>query len=66
VKAVEENGEEVEPIHNGAENISEGEGIDANSGSTDSTGDGVTVPFKSGMFISAFLGTSFVLPFTLL
>ncbi|XP_073937206.1 eukaryotic translation initiation factor 4 gamma 3 isoform X22 [Castor canadensis] len=47
VKAVEENGEEVEPIHNGAENISEGEGIDANSGSTDSTGDGVTFPFKS-------------------
>uniref|UniRef100_A0A8C5XIT7 Eukaryotic translation initiation factor 4 gamma 3 n=1 Tax=Microcebus murinus TaxID=30608 RepID=A0A8C5XIT7_MICMU len=46
VKTVEENGEEAEPIRNGAESISEGEGIDANSGSTDSSGDGVTFPFK--------------------
>ncbi|XP_069335551.1 eukaryotic translation initiation factor 4 gamma 3 isoform X6 [Eulemur rufifrons] len=46
VKTVEENGEEAEPIRNGAESVSEGEGIDANSGSTDSSGDGVTFPFK--------------------
>ena len=42
VKTVEENGEEAEPVRNGAESISEGEGIDANSGSTDSSGEGVT------------------------
>ncbi|EQB78656.1 eukaryotic translation initiation factor 4 gamma 3 isoform 3 [Camelus ferus] len=47
VKAVEENGEEAEPVRNGAESVSEGEGIDANSGSTDSSGEGVTFPFKS-------------------
>uniref|UniRef100_A0A8B9W1R1 Eukaryotic translation initiation factor 4 gamma 3 n=1 Tax=Bos mutus grunniens TaxID=30521 RepID=A0A8B9W1R1_BOSMU len=47
VKTVEENGEEAEPVRNGAESISEGEGIDANSGSTDSSGEGVTFPFKS-------------------
>ncbi|XP_023578346.1 eukaryotic translation initiation factor 4 gamma 3 isoform X2 [Octodon degus] len=46
VKAVEENGEEAEPVHNGAESISEGDGADANSGSTDSSGDGITFPFK--------------------
>ncbi|XP_023365480.1 eukaryotic translation initiation factor 4 gamma 3, partial [Otolemur garnettii] len=46
VKTVEENGEEAEPIRNGAESVSEGEGIDANSGSTDSSGDGITFPFK--------------------
>ncbi|KAM5320737.1 eukaryotic translation initiation factor 4 gamma 3 isoform 6-T7 [Glossophaga mutica] len=46
VKAVEENGEETEPVRNGAESVSEGEGIDANSGSTDSSGEGVTFPFK--------------------
>ncbi|XP_071073827.1 eukaryotic translation initiation factor 4 gamma 3 isoform X35 [Dasypus novemcinctus] len=46
VKAVEENGEEAEPVRNGAESVSEGEGIDANSGSTDNYGDGVTFPFK--------------------
>ncbi|XP_016070064.1 PREDICTED: eukaryotic translation initiation factor 4 gamma 3 isoform X4 [Miniopterus natalensis] len=46
VKAVEENGEEAEPVRNGAESVSEGEGIDANSGSTDSSGEGVTFPFK--------------------
>nr|XP_054114827.1 eukaryotic translation initiation factor 4 gamma 3 isoform X31 [Callithrix jacchus] len=46
VKAVEENGEEAEPVRNGAESVSESEGIDANSGSTDSSGDGVMFPFK--------------------
>ncbi|XP_075407924.1 eukaryotic translation initiation factor 4 gamma 3 isoform X8 [Tenrec ecaudatus] len=46
MKAVEENGEEAEPVRNGAESISEGEGIDTNSGSTDSSGDGNTFPFK--------------------
>lgn len=59
VKAVEENGEEAEPVRNGAESVSEGEGIDANSGSTDSSGDGVTFPFKPGKCIPAFLFTSF-------
>uniref|UniRef100_A0A8C3WIG0 Eukaryotic translation initiation factor 4 gamma 3 n=1 Tax=Catagonus wagneri TaxID=51154 RepID=A0A8C3WIG0_9CETA len=47
VKAVEENGEEADPVRNGAESVSEGEGVDANSGSTDSSGEGVTFPFKS-------------------
>lgn len=47
MKAVEENGEEAEPVRNGAESVSEGEGVDANSGSTDSSGEGVTFPFKS-------------------
>ncbi|KAM6173708.1 eukaryotic translation initiation factor 4 gamma 3 isoform 1-T1 [Erethizon dorsatum] len=46
VKAMEENGEEAEPVRNGAESISEGEGVDTNSGSTDSSGDGITFPFK--------------------
>ncbi|MBZ3882119.1 Eukaryotic translation initiation factor 4 gamma 3 [Sciurus carolinensis] len=46
VKSLEENGEETEPLRNGAESISEGEGGDANSGSTDSSGDGITFPFK--------------------
>ncbi|KAF6108478.1 eukaryotic translation initiation factor 4 gamma 3 [Phyllostomus discolor] len=46
VKTVEENGEETEPVRNGAESVFEGEGIDANSGSTDSSGEGVTFPFK--------------------
>nr|XP_045005061.1 eukaryotic translation initiation factor 4 gamma 3 isoform X28 [Jaculus jaculus] len=46
--AGDENGEEAEPIRNGAESISEGEGADASLGSTDSTGDGVTFPFKPG------------------
>lgn len=54
VKAVEENGEEAEPIRNGAESVSEGEGIDANSGSTDSCGEGVTFPFKPGKCILSF------------
>lgn len=60
VKAVEENGEEAEPVRNGAESVSEGEGVDANSGSTDSSGEGVTFPFKSGKFIPAFLCMSFL------
>uniref|UniRef100_A0A8D2I2J6 Eukaryotic translation initiation factor 4 gamma 3 n=1 Tax=Urocitellus parryii TaxID=9999 RepID=A0A8D2I2J6_UROPR len=46
VKGLEENGEEAEPLRNGAESVSEGEGVDANSGSTDSSGDGITFPFK--------------------
>ncbi|XP_045154687.1 eukaryotic translation initiation factor 4 gamma 3 isoform X4 [Echinops telfairi] len=46
MNAMEENGEDVEPVRNGAESISEGEGIDTNSGSTDSSGDGSTFPFK--------------------
>lgn len=66
VKTVEENGEEAEPVRNGAESVSEGEGIDANSGSTDSSGEGVTFPFKSGKFIPVFLDLFFVLLFTLL
>ncbi|XP_043846605.1 eukaryotic translation initiation factor 4 gamma 3 isoform X4 [Dromiciops gliroides] len=46
-KAVEENGEqENEPVRNGAESASEGEGVDANSGSPDSSGDGVAFPLK--------------------
>lgn len=51
VKTVEENGEEAEPVHNGAESVSEGEAIDANSGYTDSSGEGVTFSFKPGKFI---------------
>lgn len=66
VKTVEENGEEAEPVRNGAESISEGEGIDANSGSTDSSGEGVTFPFKPGKCIPAFLCMSFLLTFSLL
>ncbi|KAM5247845.1 eukaryotic translation initiation factor 4 gamma 3 isoform 4-T4 [Ctenodactylus gundi] len=45
-KALEENGEEAEPVRNGAESISEGDGGDANSGSTDSSGDGMALPCK--------------------
>ncbi|XP_068935569.1 eukaryotic translation initiation factor 4 gamma 3 isoform X4 [Petaurus breviceps papuanus] len=46
-KAVEENGEQDgEPMRNGAESTSEGEGGDANSGSPDSSGDGVAFPLK--------------------
>ncbi|KAI5947188.1 Eukaryotic translation initiation factor 4 gamma 3 [Manis javanica] len=45
VKAVEENGEEAEPVRNGAENVSEGEAIGADSGSTDGSGEGATFPF---------------------
>lgn len=58
MKAGEENGEEAEPLRNGAESISEGEGGDANSGSTDSSGDGTTFPFKAGTWASDSLGLS--------
>lgn len=66
MKAVEENGEEAEPVRNGAESISEGEGVDVNSGSTDSSGDGITFPFKPGMSVLAVLCSPFLPPFTLL
>lgn len=66
VKTVEENGEEAEPVRNGAESISEGEGVDANSGSTDSSGERVTFPFKPGKWIPAFLCVSYLFTFTLL
>ncbi|KAL2296661.1 hypothetical protein Nmel_015996 [Mimus melanotis] len=47
VKPVEENGEqEAEPVRNGAESISEGEGADANSGCTESSGEGPTYQYK--------------------
>uniref|UniRef100_A0A8B9TJQ1 Eukaryotic translation initiation factor 4 gamma 3 n=1 Tax=Anas platyrhynchos TaxID=8839 RepID=A0A8B9TJQ1_ANAPL len=43
VKPVEENGEqEAEPVRNGAESVSEGEGTDANSGCTESSSEGPT------------------------
>lgn len=63
VKAVEENGEEAEPVRNGAESVSEGEGIDANSGSTDSSGEGVTFPFKPGKFYPCL--PVYIFPFSL-
>ncbi|NWV65036.1 IF4G3 factor, partial [Malurus elegans] len=47
VKAVEENGEqEAEPVRNGAESVSEGEGADANSGCTESSGEGPVYQYK--------------------
>ncbi|NWV02723.1 IF4G3 factor, partial [Ptilonorhynchus violaceus] len=47
VKPVEENGEqEAEPVRNGAESISEGEGTDANSGCTESSGEGPVYQYK--------------------
>ncbi|XP_050787094.1 eukaryotic translation initiation factor 4 gamma 3 isoform X5 [Gopherus flavomarginatus] len=46
-KGVEENGEqEAEPIRNGAEFVSEREGPDANSGSTESSGEGLVYQYK--------------------
>uniref|UniRef100_A0A8B9TKE9 Eukaryotic translation initiation factor 4 gamma 3 n=1 Tax=Anas platyrhynchos TaxID=8839 RepID=A0A8B9TKE9_ANAPL len=46
VKPVEENGEqEAEPVRNGAESVSEGEGTDANSGCTESSSEGLLVTF---------------------
>ncbi|XP_074831343.1 eukaryotic translation initiation factor 4 gamma 3-like isoform X18 [Natator depressus] len=46
-KVVEENGEqEAEPIRNGAECVSESEGADANSGSTESSGEGLVYQYK--------------------
>lgn len=48
-KVVEENGEqEAEPIRNGAECVSESEGADANSGSTESSGEGLVYQYKPG------------------
>lgn len=56
VKAVEENGEqEAEPVRNGAESISEGEGTDANSGCTESSGEGPVYQCKPGKFCSTLL-----------
>ncbi|XP_010012532.1 PREDICTED: eukaryotic translation initiation factor 4 gamma 3, partial [Nestor notabilis] len=47
VKPVEENGEqEAEPVRNGAESISEGEGTEANSGFTESSGEGPVYQYK--------------------
>ncbi|XP_074916386.1 eukaryotic translation initiation factor 4 gamma 3 isoform X12 [Chelonoidis abingdonii] len=46
-KVVEENGEqEAEPIRNGAEFVSERGGPDANSGSTESSGEGLVYQYK--------------------
>ncbi|XP_067423082.1 eukaryotic translation initiation factor 4 gamma 3 isoform X2 [Emydura macquarii macquarii] len=46
-KVVEENGEqEAEPVRNGAECVSESEGADANSGSTESSGEGGVYQYK--------------------
>ncbi|XP_074832113.1 eukaryotic translation initiation factor 4 gamma 3 isoform X4 [Carettochelys insculpta] len=46
-KIEEENGEqEAEPVHNGAECISESEGADASSGSIESSGDGLVYQYK--------------------
>ncbi|XP_042635893.1 eukaryotic translation initiation factor 4 gamma 3 isoform X12 [Catharus ustulatus] len=47
VKPVEENGEqETELVRNGAESVSEGEGTDANSGCTESSGEGPVYQYK--------------------
>ncbi|XP_071623376.1 eukaryotic translation initiation factor 4 gamma 3 isoform X1 [Heliangelus exortis] len=46
-KPVEENGEqEAEPVRNGAESVSEGEGTDANSGFTESPSEGPAYQYK--------------------
>ncbi|XP_074416650.1 eukaryotic translation initiation factor 4 gamma 3 isoform X18 [Larus michahellis] len=46
-KPVEENGEqEAEPVRNGAESVSEGEGTDANSGFTESSSEGPAYQYK--------------------
>ncbi|NXO78898.1 IF4G3 factor, partial [Sitta europaea] len=46
-KPMEENGEqEAEPVRNGAESVSEGEGTDANSGCTESSGEGLVYQYK--------------------
>lgn len=48
-KAVEENGEqEAEPVRNGAESVSEGEGPDANSGVTEGSTEGPVYQYKPG------------------
>uniref|UniRef100_A0A8C4ULE4 Eukaryotic translation initiation factor 4 gamma 3 n=1 Tax=Falco tinnunculus TaxID=100819 RepID=A0A8C4ULE4_FALTI len=47
VKPVEENGEqEAEPVRNGAESVSEGEGTDVNSGFTESSSEGPVYQYK--------------------
>ncbi|XP_051493302.1 eukaryotic translation initiation factor 4 gamma 3 isoform X4 [Apus apus] len=47
VKPVEENGEqEAEPVRNGAESVSEGEGTDGNSGCTESSSEGPACQYK--------------------
>ncbi|NXA41829.1 IF4G3 factor, partial [Eudromia elegans] len=47
VKAVEENGEQdPEPVRNGAESVSEGEGTEANSGCPESSGEGPVYQYK--------------------
>ncbi|KAM6313049.1 eukaryotic translation initiation factor 4 gamma 3 isoform 2-T2 [Podargus strigoides] len=46
-KPVEENGEqEAEPVRNGAESVSEGEGTDTNPGFTESSGEGPAYQYK--------------------
>ncbi|NXW62524.1 IF4G3 factor, partial [Eurystomus gularis] len=50
-KPVEENGEqEAEPVRNGAESVSEGEGTDANSGFTESSSEGPVYQYKPGQW----------------
>ncbi|KFU88192.1 Eukaryotic translation initiation factor 4 gamma 3, partial [Chaetura pelagica] len=47
VKPVEENGEqEAEPVRNGAESVSEGEGTEGNSGCTESSSEGPACQYK--------------------
>ncbi|NXT65586.1 IF4G3 factor, partial [Chaetops frenatus] len=47
VKGMEENGEqEADPVRNGAESVLEGEGTDANSGCTESSGEGPMYQYK--------------------
>uniref|UniRef100_A0A803VSW7 Eukaryotic translation initiation factor 4 gamma 3 n=2 Tax=Ficedula albicollis TaxID=59894 RepID=A0A803VSW7_FICAL len=47
VKPLEENGEqEAEPVRNGAESVSEGEGADTNSGCTEGSAEGPTYLYK--------------------
>lgn len=56
VKPVEENGEqEAELVRNGAESVSEGEGTDANSGCTESSGEGPVYQYKPGKSCSTLL-----------
>lgn len=59
VKAVEENGEqEAEPVRNGAESVSEGEGTDAASGCTESSGEGPVYQYKPGRSCSVCFSAS--------
>lgn len=49
VKPVEENGEqEAEPVRNGAESMSEGEGADVTSGCTEGSAEGPALQYKPG------------------